>query len=247
MKNLPWKKYGDVMKSAFNRLHERKEGNIKPLRTKWEGFNNIGMGGVEWNSLYTISSRPSVGKTLIVNTITKDLQNNNRDQDFAILSFQFEMLAENIGIRELSAGTRLSTRYIQSAGDVGMPPVSDEHMGKLKEYAIAQEYRQEYIIDKSMTVNNIKKTIYSFYNEIKKPFIVSLDHTLLILKDASERTKQESLENLAVMLTDAKNDLPCIFFIISQLNRSIDSAERQRPGNLSNYPTPDDIYGSKLK
>ena len=154
------------------------------------------------------------------------------------------MLGTNIGIRELSAGTNLNIRYIQSAEDDGMSALTEDHLRLLYSYSNAQEHRQEYIIDTAMTVDEMQKAIYAFYETQQKPFVVTLDHTLLIKQAAHERTKQESLQNLAIMLTNAKNHLPVIFIILSQLNREIDNPERQIPGKLSNYPGPSDVYGS---
>jgi replicative DNA helicase len=195
--------------------------------------------------LIVIATRPGVGKTLIANTIARDIQELNKDQDFNVLHFQVEMLAQNLGIRELSAGTNLNVRYIQSAEDDGMPKLTTMDLAKLQKYADSQDGRNEYIIDISMTVAQMKDTIVKFYEFMgKKPIVITLDHTLLIKQAASETSRQITLQNLSVMLTEMKNRYPVTFIILSQLNRSIDEAERQKPGQLSNYPTDADVYGS---
>jgi len=240
-----WKKYSDVIENSYKRIIDRRAGRIKSLKTSWKGFNKIGLNGIEWQALYIISTRPGVGKTLIANTIAKEVQELNKDQDFSVLHFQFEMLAENLGIRELSAGTNLDVRYIQSAEDDGMPRLTSEDLDKLRKYSKEQGHRKEYVIDKALTVKQIKKTAIDFFiAQGRKPVFITLDHTLLVKQDASERSKQETLQNLSTTLTELKNAYPFTFIILSQLNRSIDDSERQRPGMLSNYPTDADIYGS---
>lgn len=241
---LPWKKYGDVIRESYAKLVDRKEGRIKSLKTKWKQFNSIGINGVEWQSLIVIGARPGVGKTFVAATLTRDLQECNTDQDFSVLHFQFEMLATNMGIRELSAGTNLNVRYIQSAEDDGMPPLSMDDMEKLKKYSRAQDDRNEFIVDRAMTVKQMYETIIQFYEVDRKPMVVTLDHTLLIKQSSDEKNKQVTLQNLAIMLTELKNRLPVTFIILSQLNRDIDTAERQKPGMLSNFPTDADVYGS---
>jgi hypothetical protein len=125
-----------------------------------------------------------------------------------------------------------------------MPPLSKTDFDKLKAYAQANKGREEYIIDKALTVNEIQSALMQFYKKVGKPFVVTLDHTLLVKQSGSEKNTQETLYNLAVMLAEMKNKLPVIFLILTQLNREIDDAERQKPGQLSNYPTEKDVYGS---
>jgi len=36
-------------------IHLRKKGEIKSLKTRWNKFNNLCMGGIEPNAIYTIA------------------------------------------------------------------------------------------------------------------------------------------------------------------------------------------------
>lgn len=182
------------------------------------------------------------GKTLIALTLTRSLQAINPTEQFSVLHFQFEMLGRNLGLRELSSATGLNIRYIQSA-DMS-DALTDDDLRILKTYADKQLDRNEYVVDKSMTVLEIKKTIRDFYSTYQKPFVVTLDHAGLVRQSNMEKSKQETLQNLSIALTELKNELPVIFIILSQLNREIDNAERQKPGKLENYPTEADVYGS---
>jgi replicative DNA helicase len=239
-----WKHYSDVMNEGLIYIHNRATGSSKSLKTQWEQFNSIGLNGVEWNSLYVIGARPGVGKTLIASSLTRELQNLNTDQDFATLHFQFEMLGRNMALREFSSANNMNIRYLQSAKDSGMPPLSRADFDKLKAYASANKTREEFIIDKALTVNEMQSALIQFYKKVGKPFVVTLDHTLLVKQSGSEKSKQETLNNLAVMLAEMKNKLPVMFLILTQLNREIDDAERQKPGQLGNYPTEKDVFGS---
>jgi replicative DNA helicase len=186
----------------------------------------------------------STHNTLIANAITRNLHALNKKQDFNILHFQFEMLGRNMALRELSAGTNLNIRYLQSAKDPGMPPLTKTDHEKLLHYVASQRGRKEYVIDRALTVEGIKKAIYDFYAAHRKPFVITLDHTLLVKMSSSETSKMVTLQNLATMMTEVKKDLPVIFLILTQMNREIDDAARQEPGKLANYPTEADVYGS---
>ena len=89
-------------------------------------------------------------------------------------------------------------------------------------------------------------TIFNFYNTMKKPFVITLDHTLLVKQSGSENNKQATLQNLAIMMTEMKNMLPVTFIILTQLNREIDDPERQKTTGKGegHYPTESDVYGS---
>lgn len=243
---VEFKKYGDIMDDGIHYIHSRALGKIKSLRTQWKQFNKIGLNGIEWHSLYVIAARPGVGKTLIAASLTRELQRLNTDQDFSVLHFQFEMLGRNMALRELSAGSGLDIRYLQSAQDDGMPPLTRGDFEKLKKYAADQHSRNEFVVDRALTVNEMRYAILNFYKIQGKPFVVTLDHTLLVKQGGSESNKQITLQNLAIMLTEMKNSIPVIFLILTQLNREIDDPERQKPtGNGSgHYPTESDVYGS---
>jgi replicative DNA helicase len=240
----PWKKYGDILQESLAYVEQRARKNIKSLKTCWKGFNGIGLSGIEWQSLYVLAARPGVGKTLIAGSLTRSLQELNKDQDFMVLHFQFEMLGRNMGLRELSAATNLNIRYIQSAQDDGMPPLTKRDYESLTAYAKAQNSRNEYVIDKSMTVKQMENTIVAFHRKFKKPVVITLDHTLLVKMASTENNKQITLQNLATMMTEMKNRLPITFIVLTQLNREIDNAERQKPGKLDNFPTEADVFGS---
>lgn len=240
----PWKRYGEIMSESIDYLTRRSNGSLKSLKTQWPSFNSIGLNGIEWQSLYVIAARPGVGKTLIAASITRELQVLNKEQNFAVLHFQFEMLGRNMAMRELSSAANMNIRYMQSAQDDGLPPLSLADLKKLESYASRQHEREEYIIDKALSVSQMEDVIMNFYNDVRKPVVITLDHTLLVKQGASETSRQQTLQNLATMMTEMKNKLPVTFLILTQLNRDIDDAERQKPGMLSNYPTEADVFGS---
>ena len=194
--------------------------------------------------MYVIAARPGVGKTLIAASLTRELQKINSEQDFSVLHFQFEMLGRNMALRELSAANNMNIRFLQSAKDPGMPEMTKADFDKLKDYAAKQSSRNEFIVDKALTVNEIGNTVRLFHKQTNKPFVVTLDHTLLVKQSSTESNRQVTLQNLATLLTELKNELPVTFLILTQLNREIDDSERQKPGQLSNFPTEADVYGS---
>ena len=245
--NVPWKLYYKAVEESIYYIEQRSLGKIKSLKTEWKQFNKIGMNGIEWGSLYVLASRPGIGKTLLVQSISRQVQEKNVFQDFYVLHFQFEMTGKNFAARELSSANNLDLRYLLSAKDDGMEDLSASDLEKIKTYATAQRTRKEFVVDTPMTVEQMRIIIDSFSKYIQKPFMVTLDHTLLVKQSGQESSRQVTLQNLSTMMVDTKNKYPLSWIVLTQLNRTIDEAERQMPGKLSNYPSEADVYGSKIK
>lgn len=241
---LPWRQFDELLQDGLNYIAHRAKGTIKSLQTEWGQFNRIGLNGVEWNSLYVIAARPGVGKTLIGNSITRSLFKMNPKDNFLALHFQFEMLGRNMALREIAGETKLDIRYIQSAKDPKMRDLTQSDFDKMKKYVADQRGRKEYVVENAMTVEQLSKTVKQFYSMYQLPFIVTLDHTLLVKIADKEGSRQKTLENLATELTFLKRSYPVIFLILTQLNREIDDADRQQPGKLSNFPVEKDVFGS---
>jgi hypothetical protein len=79
---------------------------------------------------------------------------------------------------------------------------------------------------------------------VYKKTIVTLDHSLLLKKDAFEKDKYDSLYSLGEALTSLKRRYPIAFIILSQLNRGIDSPERNEDGKYGNYILESDLFGA---
>lgn len=239
---VTWKPWQQSLKEAAIYIKARQDGILNSLKTAWPKFNLIGLNGLEWNSMIVLASRPGVGKTLLIQTITRDLIELNPKEDFLILNFQFEMLGKNLGLRELSSKLSMNIRRLQAVDKSDL--LTPVEFNAILNYINTRNSSREFIIDKSMTVAEITETCKNFYDTYKKPFVVTLDHTLLIVQASNERERKDTLQNLALAITYLKNNYPIIFIILSQLNREIDNAERQIPRKQSNYPTEADVYGS---
>lgn len=235
-----WKHISEIHKDAIKYMEDRRDGIIKSIETPWKKFNDAGIGGLEWGSITTIAARPGGAKTLTVNQITRNAHKLNPTQDFAVLDFQFEMSSKTTGVREFSSILKKSYKDLLSVNQ----KISDEDIAKAWAHSKNSIKREIYQIDTPMTVSQMRRTIIEFYNFIKKPFMVTLDHSVLIKKDASEKDIYETLYALGEMLTELKKALPVMFIILTQMNRSIEDQTRKIPGTAGNYPTSGDVFGA---
>jgi len=238
--NRLWKHISEIHKEAYDYIVDRRDGKIKSIRTPWAKFNEAGTGGLEWNTIVTIAGRPGSGKTLIVNQITRNAHKLNPTEDFAVLDLQFEMTSKSTGIREFSSVINKSYKEILSV-DSKLP---DEDLNKIWAHTKKSIALDIYQIDTPLTVSQIEREVKNFIIEVQKPTIVTLDHSILVAKSPGDKDKLDVLYDLGEKLTKMKKELPVMFIILTQMNRSIEELNRKVPGTVGNYPTTADVFGA---
>lgn len=231
-----------AFEEALNYMHGRKLGLIKSIKTPWESFNDAGMDGIEWNSMYVIAARPGVGKTLVSQLITSQAHRLNSDQDFYVLHLQFEMMGRTLAQRELSAKLNRTLKYLNNADKRN--PLTQKDFDDALDYAKAQVERKEYYYDVPCDPVAIKKAVLEFINFVKKPVIITLDHTMLVKRGRDEKSTLDTLQNLSAIMTELKRKYPIIWLVLSQLNRSIEMQERIAKPGIGNFPNTNDVFGA---
>jgi len=184
------------------------------------------------------------GKTAIKDQIIREAFKNNT-VNFRVLEFQFEMVARVSALREFSATLGRSYKYLCSANG----KLSTDDLKKCYDHAKKKiEYPID-IVDEPCTVSQFRETIIKYMMANKKDTeftktIITLDHSILLKKDAHESTKMDTIYNLGEVLTDLKKKYPIIFIILSQLNRDVERIDRQENGKYGNYILTSDFFGA---
>lgn len=248
-----WKNQREAFQDSLHYMQGRMRGEIKSFKTPWEKVNDATTDGFEWHSTTVIGGRPGSGKTLIKDQIIRDGFKLNPGENFRVLEFQFEMLARTSAIREYSSILGRSYKYLCSADG----KMSDEDLKKCYEYAKERVKYPIDVVEEPCTVKELKDTVHAYMEEhsttdegtdkkIYKKTIVTLDHSLLLKKDKTngERDKSDTIYSLGETITELKRIYPIHFIILSQLNRGIDSPERNEDGKYGNYILESDIFGS---
>jgi len=238
---------GQAARQAAKYIADRRSGKIKSLKTPWQKFNDVGLGGLEWQNIITVAGPSGGGKTAILNELETALIELNPEEEFEILSFNFEMLAKNLISRKLSKKLDLSTKQLHS-GEKDYKLSNKEYDDAIDECKRLSEYKIHYV-DIPGNVDQIKKTILSHYARInpmgtkkgeEKGIVVMLDHSLLVKKgDSSER---DLLMNIMECFNELKKMIKGLFIIASQMNRGIEDNERLQ-NNKMHYPRRNDIFG----
>lgn len=189
------------------------------------------------------------GKSTILEQLKRNLVLLNPNENFEILSFEFEMLAQDQVSRSISGRVDKSTKELFSANDY---VISDEEMKEIREVAQQMHKFPVYYIDTVGTVSEIKATIVNFYQQrqlakYNKSLVVTLDHTLLTKGRLNQGEKQK-VDELMQSLVHLKKSLvsdgvKVLFVVLSQLNRELEKPERINNSNL-HFPNRNDIFAA---
>jgi len=266
-KRKPWKSQRDGFQESLKYLQGRLKGEIKSVKTPWGRFNDAGVDGIEWHSTIVIGGRPASGKTAIKDQIVRESFKLNPGENFRALEFSLEMLARVSAIREYSAALGKSYKALCSADKT--EPITQEHLNQCLAYAkekvkypidvieepcTVTEFKQ--FIEQYMEEHAVKKMVKQTVEENGKPVekdveekaytktIITLDHSLLLKKEAFEKDKYDTLYSLGETLTALKRKYPIIFIILTQLNRNVDDPSRAEDGKYGNYILESDIFGA---
>lgn len=239
MSQHPWVHITEHGKQAKQYIQDRRTGKVKSLKTPWDKLNNQLLNGLEWQSVIEIAGNSGCGKTLMKDQLTRDLFELNMDQDFAVLDFQFEMIGRTSVLRDVSRALDKDIKHISSAFN----PLSDEEFESVSDYIDKRLGNNDlFVVDTPKSVALIEKTVWDFYNHVGKPFVATIDHSMLVERGV-EGDDFEVIRTLGKMLIRTKKELPIIWVVLNQYNREFEKGERQVPNNLSAYPSKKDIYG----
>lgn len=238
-----WRHVSNIRHETLNYIKKRRLGLIKSLRTPWPKLNNVLMDGLEWGSINIVGGRPGTGKTSVASQITNQAHMNNPGQDFAVLNFQFEMGDRIIGARELTKPLNMDMKKIFSAHPTDK--LTNNDLQEIEDYHNQKTNDEIYYITDPLTAKDFTREVIKFHNHVKKPIIITIDHSILVKKSTDEKDQIEALYNLSAEMVYLKKKIPdTIFIVLSQMNRSIEDPTRRMNGSIGNYPTSGDLFGS---
>lgn len=231
----------DATIEAIEEIKARKEGKIFGLKTRWEKFNNLVGGTIEWANLVTVAGISGSGKSSIANELETAFFDCNPEENFCVLSFNYEMSNKAQVIRKLSFKTKMTTSEIKS----GSKPISDAEFTKIRESALSIVDYRIFYAQKPRTPEEMIATIREFHQWVKSKYgqdcglVVMFDHTRLAKRIG--KREQEMIDDLQTMFVEVKKEDKRIIIQLSQLNRNIESHERKQDPN-GHYPNRGDGF-----
>jgi replicative DNA helicase len=248
---MKWKSHAEHYKEALVYMRKRQQKKISSYKLPWPKLNNAAIDGLEYHSITIIAARPGGGKTLMKDQIVREGFLLNKGQNIRVLEFQLEMVGKNSKLREFSAVTKKTYKYLCSAEQENI--VIDDNI--IEQCTLHAQTASKYpvdIIDTPVTAKEFKEEIHSYMKhnaviiddkKVYKKTIVTLDHSVLIKKSKNQST-MDMLNELGEVCTELKKLYPIAFIILSQLNRDINNPTRAENGKYGNYILESDIFGA---
>lgn len=247
VRTLPFITIEKAARQELNYIKGRMDGNINSLLTPWRKFNQASMNGIEWGSIITVAGMSGSGKTAILNELETGLFEMNPNEKFAVLSFNFEMMARRLVGRKISKSLNITVKQMYNADlEETSRNLSEAQYQKAIEYARSIRDTPVWYVDIPGTVPEIRNTIEHFAMNMPenkdRGILVSLDHSILV-KKFGEQSTLDVLYSLAAMFNEMKKKIKSSYVIVSQLNRAIESVERKQNKNL-HFPQKSDVFGA---
>lgn len=250
MAKVKWKTQKEGFVESLAYLQGRMHGTITSIKTPWNSFNEATVNGIEWHSTTVIGARPATGKTIIKDLLVAGAFKCNPSMSFRVLEFQFEMVGRVSAIRKYSGHTGKTYKQLCS----GDAKLSDADFEACKAFAKEQIKYPIDIVDEPCNILEFKEIIEEYMIEhsslnadgkrIYKNTIITLDHSILLKRAPFEKDVYDTLYSLGEMVTTLKKRYPIAFIIVSQLNRNIDSPERNEDGKYGNFILESDLFGA---
>lgn len=248
---LAVKTISEAYQEELQYIKGRFSGEIKSAKTPWKTWNEIYTDGFEWGWIVTIAGLSGSGKTALLNILETQIFECNKEQEIAVLSFNFEMMARRLVGRKISGILKKSVKQLYSA-DIENN-ISPEEIALLEDRV--QEDLTKYDISYVEIPGNVVEIAmaaekFMIEKREKNPNIkvmITLDHSILVKKlKGSER---DTLTELMSCFNELKKKYPnMLFVVLSQLNRNIEKEERKKaygPERILHYPQKSDIFGSE--
>jgi replicative DNA helicase len=249
--SLKIKSIREAFQEELSYIKGRHSGEIKSAKTPWQTWNEIYTSGFEWGWIVTIAGLSGSGKTALLNILETAMFESNPEQDIAVLSFNFEMLARRLVGRKISGMLKKSVKQLYSA-DVENN-VSDEEIRLIE--TMINENITKYDISYVEIPGNVQEIsdaaekfiLKKLEENPDKKVVITLDHSILVKKlRGSER---DTLTELMACFNELKKKYPnMLFILLSQLNRNIEKEERKKaygPERTLHFPQKSDIFGSE--
>lgn len=225
----------------------RRKGEITSIKTKFPKLNRNLMGGIENDTITTISALSGAGKSTISKCFRDSFVTHNKGMAFKQYVFNFEMISHQQIGRSIVTESRVGMKDLYSVEE----PLSDAQFEALTVYWDTLASREIDFIDVPDTPDAIINSIVHYWEtECKKSdktIVYEIDHALLC-KGKDGQKEKDRIDDLMYGLVDVKKHIQSkgghsVGLVLSQMNRDIRQVERIR-NNESHRPDTSCLFGA---
>jgi len=211
------KKISEILKESIQIVVDRTEGKTRSYKTNWRNLNEVlPSGGLDYYTNFTIGGRTSTGKSAFANLLLLGILENNPQEDYIVIYWNWEMTGYQQGLRLLSNKSQKSINELLQT--------QKESIEALRELSNQFDTYNVYLEDRPCTADSVQNSIERLLSkeENKAKNVINLfDHTRLVLR-GNARNEEEKIYRLFEVLQNLKKDYRSTNIILSQLNRKVE-------------------------
>lgn len=201
-----WKNRESVIREYYLTLK-----NLKNINTSFKFIND----NIHGPSINSISARPSIGKSLLVDQIGHEFVKNK----FRWLSLQLELTSYDVIKREL---------------------IYSNIPANKKEIYFQNVLNEPIDVIENININNLFDTISSYMNYYKgQDILVTIDHLFLVVGCDNGKNLQPIFSALVKL-----KKMGAYIIVLSHLKRDVYLPERCKQGHVNNQIFENDVYMS---
>ena len=217
----------DVTEEAYKHVKGRADGTIVSAKTKFKLLNSKLMGGLELNTITTISAMSGAGKSTLAKELRHSISEHNPNLKFKQLAFNFEMMAISQVNREIVSKSRIKMQDLYSVDR----SLDDDTIREIKMYYEDLKKSDIYLVEVAVTPEILCAMLYDFWERECKPggytMIYEVDN-LMLLDGPKEK---EKIDKANYGLVKLKKQIESeggssIGILLNQMNRNIEAVER---------------------
>lgn len=267
-KGLPFIHISKAADNALADIKAERSDEQLGLYCEWSSMNRGQGKYFRFNHITQFAAPSGHGKSYLINqlhdhftdcediyredkTLFKRGINNAFKDKIVVLHFGLEMDASDEVIRNISRKIAKSHNYILSSEwnptELNFNRITDEEFAKI-------ENRINYIRNKPIYYVEMTGTIQQLYHTVKyvsqqnpnKKLVISIDHTLLVRRGASEKSDADLISAVGFLALLLRKEFKAMVILLAQMNQNIKSVERTSIPRY-HYPMDSDIYwGSQI-
>lgn len=217
----------NAVDKAYAYVKGRANGSIVSAKTKFNKLNSRLMGGLELNTITTISAMSGAGKSTIAKEIRHSIANLNPDLKFKQIVFNLEMSVIAQINRQIVTQSKINMKTLYSIDQ----PLLDVEIEALMKYYNSLKKEDIYFVETSVTPETMVNILYTFWKEHCKEgnytLIYEIDN-LMLLEGVGEKDKIDKANYGLVALKKQieSEGGSSIGLVLNQMNRNIETVDR---------------------
>jgi len=242
--DLPVISQSDAIRRANAKIYKAMVTDHPGLISRWKKVNYAVGGSFRFGEIITIAAPSGAGKSYLLNMLRDDFAgelNKNFPDKFKILSFTFEMGADDEVIRTYSTHLKVSYRDLVSSSK----KLTKEYYAKIKG-STSKEVDNDiiYYVETSGNREKMKATVDAFQERFPDyKLVITLDHSLLV-SYLDEKSEVELVTQVAMLALHFRKTYGALVIMLGQLNDKIEQTERIN-NPIHHYPKKTDLHGAK--